>query len=307
MTAVYERVDSWLWPPAPAERLAMLRIATGVFACGYLAVRLPVFLALADADRHRFDPVGVLAFLDGPLPSAAVRSVVVATLVLAAAYTIGFYFRITGPAFALALLILTTYRSSWGQLLWFEALVVIDVLVVGFSPSADALALAPHRTALGASSAYGGPVQLAALLTVATYVVAGVAKLRIAGWAWMDGATLQNHIAYSAARLDLLGGTPSPFAGWLVSHPTVLTPVAVATMVIEIGAPVALFGGRVRTAWAVATWLLHVGIALTLFIVFPFPLYGAAFAPFFRLERVPTAIHGRLSHRRGAAHAAGPK
>ena len=275
----------------------MLRVATGLFAFGYLAVRLPVFLALADADRHGFDPVGVLAFLGGPLPSSAVVALLVATMLLAVGYTIGLYFRIAGPAFALALLMLTTYRSSWGQLLWFESLVVLDVLIVGFSPSADALAVAPRRAAPAPSPAYGGPVQLVAVVTVGTYVVAGVAKFRIAGWAWMDGTTLQNHIAYSAARLDVLGGTPSPFAGWLVSHPSLLTPVAVATMALELGAPVALFGGRIRTAWVVATWILHAGIALTLFVVFPFPLYGAAFAPFFRLERVPAAIRGRLNRR----------
>jgi hypothetical protein len=297
MTPVIERMDSWLWPTAPPERLAVLRIATGLFACGYLAIRLPVFLALADADRSAFEPVGVLAFLNGPLPSAAVTALAPVTLVLAIAYTVGLYFRVTGPTFAITLLVLTTYRSSWGQLLWYESLVVLVVLIVGFSPSADALAVAPRPAAPSASSAYGGPVQLAAVVTVATYVVAGIAKLRIAGWAWMDGATLQNHIAYSAARLDVLGGTPSPLAGWLVSHPAVLTPVAVATIGLELGAPVALFGGRLRTAWVAATWLLHAGIALTLFVVFPFNFYGVAFAPFFRLERVPAAIRDRHARR----------
>jgi hypothetical protein len=296
LTAVGERVDSWLWPSAPAERLAVLRIAVGLFAFGYVLVRLPVFLALADADTSRFDPVGVLAWLPDPLPGAAVTVLVVVTVVLAAAYTIGLCFRITGPAFALAFLVLTTYRSSWGQLLWFEALIVLDVLIVGFSPSADALAFSQRRSAPAANPRYGGPVHLAAVVTVATYVVAGIAKLHIAGWAWMDGTTLQNHIAYSAARLDVLGGTPSPFAGWLVSYPALLTPVAIAAMLLELGAPVALIGGRVRTVWVAATWLLHVGIALTLFVVFPFPLYGVAFAPFFRLERVPAAIRAR--HRR---------
>ena len=39
----------WLFEPAPAERLAVLRLLVGAFAVIYLLVRLPVFLALAEA------------------------------------------------------------------------------------------------------------------------------------------------------------------------------------------------------------------------------------------------------------------
>ena len=50
----------------PPERLAMLRILTGVFAVVYLLVRLPVFLQLGDR-RSGFDGVGLARLLDRPV------------------------------------------------------------------------------------------------------------------------------------------------------------------------------------------------------------------------------------------------
>ena len=287
MTPVLRRLDSWLWPSAPPERLAIFRILTGLFTVGYLAVRLPVFLALAHRERSSFDPIGVLWFLRTPLPAAAVTGLAFVAVVLGIAYTAGVAFRLVGPVFAVVLLVLTTYRSSWGQLLWFEDLAVLHVLIVGFAPSADAFAVRRGPAARRDSQAYGAPVRLAAAVTVATYLLSGVAKLRLGGLGWMSADTLRNHIAYSAARLEVLGGTASPLAAWLVAHTSFLAPLAVGTVALEVGAPMALLGGRIRTGWVVATWLLHTGIAMTLLVVFPYPLCGVAFAPFFRLERAP--------------------
>lgn len=305
MTALLQRLDARLCPPAPPERLAVLRLLTGAWTAGYLVVRLPVFLALAHADRRAFEPVGVLSLLHAPLPGAVVTTAVFATLALAVAYTVGVGFRITGPAFAIALLALTTYRSSWGQILWFETLVVLHVLIVGFSPSADALVVRHAAKPSAVSQAYGGPVRLAAVITTTTYLLSGIAKLRIGGLGWMSSETLQNHIAYSAARLDLLGGTPSPLASWLVTHPLVLTPVAVGTVALELGAPVALVGGWIRTTWVGAAWLMHVGIALSLFVVWGYPLWGVAFAPLFRLERLAEMARNRRARSSGREVGAG--
>jgi hypothetical protein len=274
--------------PAPAERLAVLRILAGVFSLGYLAVRLPVFLALTDASPSRFDPVGGLAWLDAPLTHGVVVALVVGTLVAGVGFTAGAWFRFTGPAYALLLLVVTTYRSSWGQLLYFENLMVLHVLIVGFTRSADALSLDARRRPQhhDPDVAYGWPVRLAAAVTAVTYVLAAVAKLRIGGLTWMAGDTLRNHVAYSAARLELLGGTPSPIAGPLVVHGWLFPPLAVATVVIELAAPLALLGGRVRDTWVVLVWLLHAGVAALMFVVFPYPLFLLAFAPLYPLERL---------------------
>ncbi len=278
---------------APPERLAGLRIAVGVFVVIYLIGRLPVFLALGARPAADFDGVGVLAPLASPPTGAAVTVIYIAALTTGIAATIGWRYRPSVIAFALALLVLTTLRSSWGQLLHFENLMVLQVLVLAASPAADAWSVdacrsnAPQPDGTTTSSIrYGWPIALAGLVTIVTYVITGIAKLRYGGVDWVSGETLQNHIAYSAARLDLLGGNPPVLAEFAVRQEWILGTFALGAVLIELSAPVVLIGRRSRNAWVIAAWVMHVGIFLTMAVGFPSPLFGVAFAPFFALERV---------------------
>jgi len=273
---------------APPERLAAFRLLVGGFALAYLFIRLPVFLDLRHRPAATFDAVGVLAPLGRPLPDAALLALVAGTIAVGSLFLGGAVFRLSGPAFALGLLVLTTYRSSWGQLLHFENLMVLYVLVVGFSPAADAWSFDARRGARRPprAGAYGWSLALAATMMVVTYVIAGIAKLRYGGLEWITSDSLRNHVAYSATRLDLLGGTPSPLAGLLVPHGWLFPPMAAATVAIELLAPVALLSLRWRTPWVVAAWTMHLGIWALMLVGFPVPLFGVAFAPLYRLERL---------------------
>ncbi len=285
---------------APPERLAMLRILTGMFTLVYVTVRLPVFVQLTER-ASGFDGVGLASLLGGPVPDAVVLAMIAVTLATGVAYTLGWRFRPLGPVFAVGFLALGSYRGSWGQLLHFENLVALHLIVVSLAPAADRWSLdarAGRRPTNREATAYGWPIALAALVVVITYVITGLAKLRYGGIDWILGDTLRNHVAYSAARLDLLGGDASPVASWAVRASWAWTPAAAFAVLVELAAPVALLGGRVRTAWVVAAWLLHAGIAATMLIVFPYPLFLVAFAPFYRVERLWT---GRPSWLRSGA------
>ena len=59
---------------------------------------------------------------------------------------------------------------------------------------------------------YGWGIKLLVALTAATYVLAGIAKLRLAGMTWLDGEQLRNQIAVDNARKVLFGATPSGIA-----------------------------------------------------------------------------------------------
>ena len=282
------------WPivdaVAPPERLAMLRILAGAFALVYLLVRLPVFLQLADR-RSGFDGVGIAVLLDRPAPNNVVDAVVAVAVLAGVCFVLGWHFRFTGPLFALGMLALGSYRGSWGQLLHFENLMVLYLLIVSLSPAADAWSIdarrrGEHNDTGSESTAYGFPIALASLVLVITYVIAGVAKLRYGGLEWVLGDTLRNHVAYAAARLELLGGTPSPLAGLAVRFDGIWPVVAAVTILIELAAPVALLGGRLRTAWVLAAWLMHLGVLAFMLIGFPFPLFLVAFAPLYRIERL---------------------
>lgn len=276
---------------APAERLAAFRIAVGIFVVVYLIGRLPVFLALAHRPEADFEPVGLLAPFADPPRGAFVTGTIVVALVAGVCATVGWRYR---PAIIVAtgaVLFLMTLRSSWGQLLHFENLMVLQLGVLVASPAADAWSIDAARGDDGdgdcePSPRYGWPLAVAALVTVVTYIVAGVAKLRDGGIDWIVGETLRNHIAYSAARLDVIGGTPPLFAEFAVRHAWVLPVFAFAAVVVELSAPVVFIGPRCRNVWVAAAWMMHAGIFATMSVGFPSPLFGLAFAPMFALERI---------------------
>jgi hypothetical protein len=71
-------------------------------------------------------------------------------------------------------------------------------------------------------------------------------------------------------------------------------PVAVVAVVLEIGAPLVLIGRRARDLWVGLSWAMHLAIALTMYIVFPYPLFVVAFAPLYDLEKLGSAAASKL-------------
>jgi hypothetical protein len=289
MTTLVRRVGTWFFPTAPPERLAMLRVLAGAFALSYIVIRARAFLSLMDADPSRFEPVGVLSPLGAPVADGVLVGCFIVAVVAGIGFVAGLWFRLSGPLFALLLLALSTYRSSWGQVLWLENVMVLQVLIVGFSRSADALAWRPGRRApvdRRAREAYGVPWRLAALVTVATYLLSVLSKFRLSGTEWMFSDSLRNHVAGSVARAELLDAPAPPLGRWLVAYEWVFPPMAVASVVLELASPIALVKGRLRDIWVASAWLMHVSIALLMYVVFPYPLFLVAFAPFYDLEHL---------------------
>jgi hypothetical protein len=279
---------AWLLAPAPAARLATLRILVGVYATAWAGVRLPAHVAHADQVAARWQPVGVLAPLGSPPADWAILLVAAATPLVGLLFVAGWRHRAIGPLFAAATLGLVTLDSSWGQVFHTEHLLVLHLLVLAVAPAADVLAVGrPLRTQLPtADGRYGWPVRLCAVVVVVAYVIAGIAKLRIGGLDWLDGDTLRSWIAHDNLRKAMLGDSYSPIGRHLVGQAWLFPLLAMVTVTVELGAPVALRGGRWRTAWVVAAWLFHVGVLAVMAILFPYQLSGVAFAAFFRLERL---------------------
>ena len=266
------------------QRLAVLRVLVGGFAVVHLIVRAPHLRQLARFDAVRFDPVGPLGFLDRPLSPALVDVLLVAAIAVGLAFVAGRAMRAVGPCFAVVLLVLSTYRNSWGQVFHTENLFVLHVLVIGLAaPFIRAERDDDHRW----------PVDVCALVTVLTYAVAGWAKLRHGGWAWIDGDALRHQVAYDNVRKAALGDTWSSLGGGLVRFGWVFGPLAIASLAVELLAPLALLNRRARALWAVAAWLFHVGIVALMAVVFAYPLSGIAFAPLFRLERLAGVVPAR--------------
>ena len=282
------RIERWLLEPAPAPRLAVLRVLVG----GYAVIRLvstgPSLVQFARLPSVQFAPVGVLAWLPDRLPPGVVVVALVAAVATGLAFIAGLGWRFTGFAFALLFFLLSTYRMSWGHVSHADHLPAWHLLVLAIAPAAEAWSLDARRRRRAppdAEARFGWPVRVMALLTVVTYVLAGIAKLRPGGWDWLTGDVLRNQITTDALQKTLLGAAHSPLSGWFASHSALLVPAALFAVVIELGAPVALLGGRWRDAWVASAWLFHVGIAAVMAIAFPYPLCLVAFAPFYAVER----------------------
>ena len=287
-----------LLTPAPPERLAGLRVLVGTFTIVYLLVRLPHLIdvmRLAEDVPERFDPVGPLVLLDQPV-STSVAAVVLAVAILAGlAALVGWRWRISGPVFALGVLCVLSYRNSWGQIFHTENLVVLHLGILAVAPAADAWSLDARRMRRANRSTsvpqldprYGWPVQLMVIVVVVAYLLAGWAKLRASGLGWASGDALQNLVAHDALRKELVGDHASPFARLALRHDWVFPPMAALSLAVELLAPIALAGGRLRLGWAVAAWVFHLGVLVVMGIMFPYQMFAVAFACFVAVESLP--------------------
>ena len=275
----------WLSEP-PLERLAALRIIIGLFAVIYVLARTAHFIGYAYFPARNFAPVGVVSLLDSPTPAWVHLTIYGACLLCGALFVCGAHYRISAPIFALSFLWLTTYRSSWGMIFHQDNLAALHLLVLAPSNAHAAWSYDASKRSIPSARGYGWPIRAIGFVTVAAYVLAGIAKIKNVGWDWGTGDVLRTHIAYDALRKLELGGTHSPVGAWLVQFDSVFPVLGMLTLLLELGAPLALLGGRLRTAWVAGIWSFHLGVIVLMAITFAYPVSGCAFASFFAVEKL---------------------
>ncbi len=301
--------DFW-FPEVPAERLALLRIAAGSFSLWYVGTRFDMLDRIGETSHMLFEPVGLARTLENPIPADAFSAIVAVTLVANILFILGWRHRWTGPLLALLLLITLSYRNSWSMIYHSRNIVVLHVFILGFVRSADAFSLDSarrRRSSLEVSSSvhwqYGWPIQLLCAVTVATYCLAGVAKVAgDLGWSWIVGAALRDQIAVDALRKELLGSRASPLAFALYDQIWLFSAAGTGTLLLELGAPLALLHRRLSTLWVLGAFCMHWGILLVMGIEFRYQLSGLVFLSFFEIENVIAAVQSKVATVR-----AGPK
>jgi hypothetical protein len=290
MSAVTRALDRVFMPPAPAERLGVLRVLVGAYALVYLVVRSPHLISFATMDQHYFQPVGVAGLAPRPLLPAVVVTLVLLTLVFAAAFAFGYRYKITAPIFAGLQLWVLTYSNSFGMILHVDNMMCVQIIVLALSPAADALSLdarAGRVTALeGEQGRYGWALRLICILCVCAYLLAAIAKIENSGSGFVDDVTLRNYIAYDNVRKIELGSVYSPLGAWLLPYPGFFAMMAWLSLLLEALAPLALVHRRAGAAWAIMIWSFHFGVLLLMAIGFIYQLSFIAFAAFFRVEKI---------------------
>ena len=282
--------------PVPARRLTLVRSLTFGYAAAWLVVRGVYIVDVARLPDRRYEPIGVLHLAASPPPGEAIALIWVVTIVACAAVTMNRRVRLSAPIGAAGMLVLATYTSAFGQVFHTEHLLVLHVAVLAVAALVEPAvrAASDDATSDEAVETSGWPLNLMMAVTVVTYVVAGVAKLRYSGIEWITGDVLGNAVAMDNLRKLLFDDWHSPLGGWLSSIAWIWGPIAVATLALEIGAPVALVPGRARYVWVAAVWGFHVGILAVMAISFPYQLLGVAFAAFLPVERLADSAAARL-------------
>lgn len=291
---------AWL-RPGPALNLGLVRAATGTFVVLYLLWSWDGLLRVAALDPASWRPVGPAAVWAVPPEPMTVWAWLLVTVVLGVAFTLGLAHRVASPLLALSLCFLFAWRSSWSSIFHHHNLFTLHVVVLALSPAAAGFSLDawlgrrhpgsrvlswlrwPTTAEPEVSAHWGWPLRLLSAVTVATYVVAGLAKVTgEAGFAWASADQLLSQIGRDAIKRELYhpdGATPLTW--WLYAHRDWLWGPAVLTLVAELGAPVAMLHWRAAAVWAAMAWCLHAGIYVTMDIFFPYPMLGVAFLSLF--------------------------
>jgi hypothetical protein len=272
-----------LMAPAPSGRLGAVRTLTVLYGLVWIAVRLGYWRDLARLPRSQWKPVAFAEWV-GPFGVGTVTAIAVVTFAVGVVALTGRAWSLSGPVYAVGFCVLTTFGASWGAILHTEQLACLHLLVLAASPSGR-----------GDSAATGWPLRVVSAVTVTTYFVSGLAKLRFGGGLdWIDGDRLLRLVAHDNLRKRLLGDAYSPLAEHLVGHPALFRLAAAATLVVELGAPLALvLGKRVRYCWIGAAWCFHLVVLATMAILFPYQLCGIAYASMLPAERLAPVL-GRL-------------
>lgn len=291
MSRLLQTLDGFWFERAPAARPAILRVVIGVYVLYYLGRRYSMFMNIARSDPSLFKPVGVASVLEKPVPDAVFRRVLVATYIANVAFIFGWRHRYTGPLFAGLLLWVMSYRNSWSMIYHNDNVLVLHAMILGLTPSADALSLdslegATTTTDPDGDWRYGWPVKLMSTVTALTYFVAGVAKVKgPLGWKWGSGESLRGQIAVDGLRKELLGSEAAPLAYVLYNNLFLFKVLALGSLVMELAAPLALLGRRLSRFWAFGAFQMHWGIYFLMKIKFRYQLLGLIFASFFDLDR----------------------
>jgi len=291
MTPLLGRLDRYWFEPAPARRPAVLRVLVGVYALYYVGRRYRMFMEVAASDPELFQPVGAASNLKKPVPLWVFRAVLVATLLANVAFILGVRHRYTGPLFAGLLLWVLSYRNSWSMIYHNDNALVLHALILGLSRSADALSVDALTGATESPSEpdwrYGWPPRLMSTATALTYFVAGVAKLvGPLGLKWAGGEAMRAQVMVDGLRKELLGEKAAPLAYALRNQRLLFGMLGFGSLLLELGAPLALVDKRLSRLWAFGTFCMHWGIYMIMKITFRYQMAGLIFASYFPVERL---------------------
>ena len=286
------------------DRLSIFRIIVGLYCLYFTFNFLSASSVFSKLPVYLYNPVGIFNIFSNPPELLTIQLILLAAVIANILFILGFLFKITGPVFSILLLFVISYKNSWSMVYHSHNIVVLHCLVLGFTRSADTLSLDSvinktfqHKfislffcsRVAGTDQAwqYGWPIKLINSLTVTTYMIAGIAKIMgPLGLYWALGESVRSQIAVDAIRKEFISTGAETLAFLLYNKAYIFTAMGISTLILELGAPLALLKRRIGYIWAILTYSLHWGIYMIMGITFRYQLLGIIFLPFFELEKI---------------------
>lgn len=307
---ILRSLDAFWFSPAPAKRLAAMRILTGIYTIYFLVDRRSHYVDAASGGPEVFSPIGVCSWMTHPLSPGHYDVLLGVTVVFAHLFTFGIWHRVLAPLFGALLLFVLTYSNSWTMVFHTENMLVVHVLILSICRSADAYSLDSSNTADRPGLARWGfaqrasdphfryfwPIRLLQLGATLPYVIAGIAKVRgKAGWDWALGGNLRDQITMNGLYYDVYKGSAREITYHVYGWDDAFMAAAVMTLVVELGAPLALLTKKLGYLYVVSVMSMHWSIMFLMGIPFPYQLYGWAYVCFFDWDRIIAFIRRKIS------------
>jgi hypothetical protein len=313
-------VSGFWFRAGSAVNLGLMRVMAGTFTMWLFLLHERRWLGQANQLAVVFEPIGVASWLEAPMPIETFTLIFRITQVLCVLFTLGLGFRVVGPLYgALALFVVTYAENSWSMVYHTENMLCVHLLVLGVTRSAARVSVdailrerfgnvpwlfaSAVRSETELHEDTGWPIKLLQLATTLPYVIAGIAKLRATGVAWSLGHNLRDQIVMNGLYYELVVGTTETMSKAVYGWEWAFTLLASGTLMLELGAPLALIGPRAGYFVAINLFCMHWGIRWLMGIEFPYQMYGFAFACFFPWDflRSKWRAHGAIQARTSTA------
>jgi len=143
----------------------------------------------------------------------------------------------------------------------------LGLIILAFSRCDRVLSVggAKRKTPL-ISPEHRWPIRLLQLLLAEVYWFAGIAKLRNAGLAWVSANNLQGYLMAYSQLYGIHGGSSLGYR--VAAHGTICSLIAWIGISVELLFPLALFSTRAAMLLVPLAFLVHVGNAVLMHIVF---------------------------------------
>lgn len=200
----------------------------------------------------------------------------------------GLFFKWTSWITAILSALLFGMVHSYGYFTHIYLPIALLLFILAGSRAADQLSADRwmKKNPTKGKSHYEWPIILVQLLFCLIFMSAAIAKLRLGGWQWATGDTLQNYVL----RSYMLYGENHPWAAsfsmnrWLANKAELCKILGFFTLILELSTPLALFSRRLRPVIIISLFVLQVGIYFTIFV--NFQTYLALYFFWLPLEKV---------------------